>query len=304
MNGPIRIFVAAVMVSATIVALAFPAQAAGPVFRLEGGGCYFPEETLKMAVYVTPAAADNLGDLYVVLKTPDGDYYSYKRWNQPNVLTPFIPNWTAVRLNAYTVKVPLSTLPTSTVGKYTFLMGMMKPGTRDLMSNVAKMKFYIKKAGQVPSACQCTGSQWSLYTDTFYSNPSSQVEIYMDGMVPMSLTGSDVSGSVSGSGPMLYRNVYAAAECVVDVSGDWTSEVDGTYGNDEFSLTQTIIPDVVTGTITCSGVTQPITLPSPGPPPDGASKAHVLPMSNGYTTCSSIKLPGWTGDTCKTLTCP
>jgi hypothetical protein len=168
------------------------------------------------------------------------------------------------------------------------------------------MKFYIKKVGQVPSACQCPGGTWSLHTDTAYFNlnPVSQVEIYMDGSVPLTLTGSAASGTVSGQGPLAYQNINTVADCVTDVSGQWTSQVDGSYANDKFSLTETIVPGVVTGTITCPEGTIPFPPFTPDPPPDGASKAFTMPMSPGYISCTPIKLSGWTGDHCKKLTCP
>lgn len=306
MNKLHRFFISAVLVFVTVVSLAFAAHAAGPVFRLEGGGCYFPEETLRVALYVTPGTTDNTGDLYFVLKTPDGDFYSYRRWSEPNVLRPLIPGWTAIPLNAFTVRVRLNTLPTSTVGRYTFLIGMTRPGTLQLTSNVAKMRFYIKKVGQVPSACQCAGDRWSLHTDTFYTNdnPISQVQISMVGTVPLNLVGSAVSGTASGAGPIAYRNVSIVSDCIMDVGGDWISQLDGTYANSQFSLTETIVPGVVTGSITCPEGTVPFPPFIPDPPPDGASKAFTLPMSNGYTTCAPISLSGWSGDSCRTLTCP
>jgi hypothetical protein len=306
MNRLRRAVIVVSMIAATTFSFTSAVHGAEPELKLEGGGCYYPEETLRLAFYVTPGNSDNVGDLYVVLKTPDGDFYSYKRWDEPNVLTPFIPNWKAANLRAVSVRVPLSTLPTSTVGRYTFLVGMMKPGTRTLTSNIARMSFYIKKLLEVPVACQCAGNKWSLHTDTFYLyvSPVMRVEIYMDGTVPLTLAGSDVAGTVSGVGPLSYQNINTVADCVTDVAGEWAAQADGTYGSNAFSLELTTVPDVVTGTITCPDGTVPFPPYTPNPPPDGAAKSLTLPMSPGYTMCSPIKLPGWTGDTCLVLTCP
>jgi hypothetical protein len=87
-------------------------------------------------------------DLYFVMLSPEGVFYSGLDWNEGlapvfgNLTLPANTNLFDLTLCEFTV--PCSKPPVSSPGTYTFAMAMFKPGTAEMISNLATTTFNLK----------------------------------------------------------------------------------------------------------------------------------------------------------------